>query len=593
MVMEANKASPHIVGREFVRQYYTLLHNAPDHLHRFYNQHSSFIHGGLDPNPENPETPLVIGQKNIHDKIQQLNFRDCHAKISHVDAQATLGDGVVVQVSGELSNDGHPMRRFTQTFVLASQSPKKYYVHNDIFRYQDMYQDDEDQVVRTEQEEHESDSQTNPDSSSTIMVQQPAVYYPTNVGMVNNNVGLVNGVVMHDEILKNISTQTIANQSIPVAIQQPAAVVASLPMAPTPVSVPMPIEPVVVPEHIIPLATAVTVSVQADIKESNQYLDAEISTGEDSESMDNSKDNTPTSMASSAPSKPPSFSYANLVKQGPNTIFAPAPQNDLAMSQPTPSFQAVTAQQQKFQHAEANAERNADRNPGGNQRAPASRPVREQRDQRDQRERKTSNSNYADSSCQLFLGNLPTKATEDQLREMFSIYGRVTELRVHANPTQKNPSQRPVKNYGFITFEDQQSVNNLLNAPSIYFPVIDDPSGQKLNVERKFRKDTGNGPQGSNGGGPRPQTNGGPNMDRGRNSNLGGGGGMNRNGSGQRDRGDRDSRGNGNGGGRDGGNRQFNRSERGSTGPRNGNGTGGPSTGGNSFGNNNTNNNRR
>lgn len=258
----------------------------------FYNQHSSFIHGGLDPNPENPETPLVIGQKNIHDKIQQLNFRDCHAKISHVDAQATLGDGVVVQVSGELSNDGHPMRRFTQTFVLASQSPKKYYVHNDIFRYQDMYQDDEDQVVRTEQEEHESDSQTNPDSSSTIMVQQPAVYYPTNVGMVNNNVGLVNGVVMHDEILKNISTQTIANQSIPVAIQQPAAVVASLPMAPTPVSVPMPIEPVAVPEHIIPLATAVTVSVQADIKESNQYLDAEISTGEDSESMDNSKDNS-------------------------------------------------------------------------------------------------------------------------------------------------------------------------------------------------------------------------------------------------------------------------------------------------------------
>lgn len=53
-----------------------------------------------------------------------------------VDAQATLGNGVVVQVTGELSNGGAPMRRFTQTFVLAAQSPKKYYVHNDIFRYQ-------------------------------------------------------------------------------------------------------------------------------------------------------------------------------------------------------------------------------------------------------------------------------------------------------------------------------------------------------------------------------------------------------------------------------------------------------------------------
>ena len=42
-----------------------------------------------------------------------------------------------VKVSGELSNNGEPMRRFMQTFVLAPQSPKKYYVHNDIFRYQD------------------------------------------------------------------------------------------------------------------------------------------------------------------------------------------------------------------------------------------------------------------------------------------------------------------------------------------------------------------------------------------------------------------------------------------------------------------------
>jgi len=43
---------------------------------------------------------------------------------------------LILQVSGELSNNGQPMRRFMQTFVLAPQSPKKYYVHNDIFRYQ-------------------------------------------------------------------------------------------------------------------------------------------------------------------------------------------------------------------------------------------------------------------------------------------------------------------------------------------------------------------------------------------------------------------------------------------------------------------------
>jgi len=40
-------------------------------------------------------------------------------------------------VIGELANNNGAMRPFVQTFVLASQSAKKYYVHNDIFRYQD------------------------------------------------------------------------------------------------------------------------------------------------------------------------------------------------------------------------------------------------------------------------------------------------------------------------------------------------------------------------------------------------------------------------------------------------------------------------
>uniref|UniRef100_A0A1B6C1L1 NTF2 domain-containing protein n=1 Tax=Clastoptera arizonana TaxID=38151 RepID=A0A1B6C1L1_9HEMI len=141
MVMEV-APSPQCVGREFVRQYYTLLNRAPTHVHRFYNNNSSFVHGGLD--TFNQEGKPAIGQKQIHQCIQQLNFRDCHAKITQVDSQATLGNGVVVQVTGELSNGGQPMRRFTQTFVLGSQSPKQYYVHNDIFRYQDMVFSDDD-----------------------------------------------------------------------------------------------------------------------------------------------------------------------------------------------------------------------------------------------------------------------------------------------------------------------------------------------------------------------------------------------------------------------------------------------------------------
>uniref|UniRef100_A0A673W1F8 GTPase activating protein (SH3 domain) binding protein 1 n=1 Tax=Salmo trutta TaxID=8032 RepID=A0A673W1F8_SALTR len=151
MVME--KPSAQLVGREFVRQYYTLLNQAPDYLHRFYGKNSSYVHGGLDNNGKPVES--VYGQSEIHKKVLALNFRDCHTKIRHVDAHATLNEGVVVQVMGELSNDMQPMRKFMQTFVLAPEGTvtNKFYVHNDVFRYQDEVFGDSDSEPPEESDE--------------------------------------------------------------------------------------------------------------------------------------------------------------------------------------------------------------------------------------------------------------------------------------------------------------------------------------------------------------------------------------------------------------------------------------------------------
>ncbi|XP_042626296.1 ras GTPase-activating protein-binding protein 1 isoform X3 [Cyprinus carpio] len=151
MVME--KPSAQLVGREFVRQYYTLLNQAPDYLHRFYGKNSSYVHGGLDNNGKPVEA--VYGQSEIHKKVMALSFRDCHTKIRHVDAHATLNEGVVVQVLGELSNNMQPMRKFMQTFVLAPEGTvaNKFYVHNDIFRYQDEVFGDSDSEPPEESEE--------------------------------------------------------------------------------------------------------------------------------------------------------------------------------------------------------------------------------------------------------------------------------------------------------------------------------------------------------------------------------------------------------------------------------------------------------
>jgi len=147
--------SPHCIGREFVRCYYTLLHDNPNKLHRFYLEQSTFVHG----NQADETAECVTGQRAIHDKIMSLNFEDCRTKIKHVDSQPTIHNGVVVQVSGELSNAGKMPRRFMQTFVLGSEAPRKYYVHNDIFRYQD-------EVFGSEPEEEEEEEEVVEDETS-------------------------------------------------------------------------------------------------------------------------------------------------------------------------------------------------------------------------------------------------------------------------------------------------------------------------------------------------------------------------------------------------------------------------------------------
>ncbi len=133
-----NPATPQQIGKAFVVQYYRLLHEHPESLHRFYSSTSTFMHD--DP------TKTVTGTELIAKRIEELSLKQRHVKIRQVDCHSTVGSSVVVQVCGEISTTSiidsqtQPiMKRFVQTFVLtpADNSKQKYYVHNDIFRYQD------------------------------------------------------------------------------------------------------------------------------------------------------------------------------------------------------------------------------------------------------------------------------------------------------------------------------------------------------------------------------------------------------------------------------------------------------------------------
>ncbi|KZT43572.1 hypothetical protein SISSUDRAFT_978294 [Sistotremastrum suecicum HHB10207 ss-3] len=120
---------PSEVGWQFVPQYYTYVNKQPDRLHCFYTKISTFIHG-----VEGEDVKPCYGQHEIHNKILSIGFQDCKVFIHSVDAQSSANNGIIIQVIGEMSNNGEPWRKFAQTFFLAEQ-PHGYFVLNDIFRF--------------------------------------------------------------------------------------------------------------------------------------------------------------------------------------------------------------------------------------------------------------------------------------------------------------------------------------------------------------------------------------------------------------------------------------------------------------------------
>lgn len=316
----------------------------------------------------NREATVVIGQKQIHSKIQQLNFHDCHAKISQVDSQATLGSGVVVQVTGELSNDGQPMRRFTQTFVLAAQSPKKYYVHNDIFRYQDVYGDEEAEVEsgRSENDEEvESESVEN----TSILAQAPAtIFYP--IPPAGQNVTIqpfvqqsqMNGVI-HEEIIQ-VPVQNLQQQSIPQQQQQqlpiPAPIIPIEPNLVPIITAPVTIQSPIVPSTIdinepVIIETTLKINENSPIETASEIIENEQQQQQQIEII-----NKPMEKIDLAPKeeiKPVSNepkTYANLFKSPTGLSFVSAPQ--YVSSAPQRQNTVSPPPQSKYQQDERRSE---------------------------------------------------------------------------------------------------------------------------------------------------------------------------------------------------------------------------------------------
>ncbi|MED6155583.1 hypothetical protein PIB30_006449 [Stylosanthes scabra] len=126
-----SRTSPpaHIVGSAFVDQYYHMLHESPELVHRFYQDISKF---------GRPEESGIMGitttMEDINKKILSLGYDELSVEIMSVDAQESHGGGVLVLVTGYIIGKDNIKQKFTQCFFLAPQE-KGYFVLNDILRY--------------------------------------------------------------------------------------------------------------------------------------------------------------------------------------------------------------------------------------------------------------------------------------------------------------------------------------------------------------------------------------------------------------------------------------------------------------------------
>uniref|UniRef100_A0A3Q3EI60 GTPase activating protein (SH3 domain) binding protein 1 n=1 Tax=Labrus bergylta TaxID=56723 RepID=A0A3Q3EI60_9LABR len=137
-------------------------------MHKSDNPESHIIHPGWS----NLESEDFFISQEIHKRVMALSFRDCHTN--------RHGTWRAWWCMGELSNNMQPMRKFMQTFVLAPEGTvaNKFYVHNDVFRYQDEVFADSDSEPPEESEDEVEEIEERVPSPDVAPEESAAFYDP-------------------------------------------------------------------------------------------------------------------------------------------------------------------------------------------------------------------------------------------------------------------------------------------------------------------------------------------------------------------------------------------------------------------------------
>lgn len=340
------------------------------------------------------------------------------------------------------------MRRFLQTFVLTPQSPNKYYVRNDIFRYHDeIFVEESDPPAEVDANaENHSESESFKQSDLT----EKDYTYQSN-GTINSTAATID------------QESTVADEAIDIQEDEP--------------------------DSVQEASTEVNTSMVDAHEEVKEDLEEE-----EEEEIEPSSDISHIMNTNQLMNEPKTKTYASMLRDksfpaaGSAPVVAiqakPAPialapvnpitNNDIAANVIEHS---VTAQPSVVPKNAAVAVPAA---------APTGFPPQRDRfikkvnnfnrrnESRESPKNTDSNAGEAEATYfkgaskkifpddhQLFIGNLMPECTEDDLGNVFSKYGKIMEVRINSQIHKPN-SNKAGRNYGFITFEDAAVVDQII-----------------------------------------------------------------------------------------------------------------------------------
>lgn len=544
--------TPKCVGREFVRQYYTVLNMAPHCLYRFYSNDSVFTRGD-DVNSGEP----IVGQTQIFKYVKTLDLKDCRAKILLIDSQPTVSDGIVIQVSGELTSNGGPMRRFMQTFVLMPQAENKYYLHNDIFRYQDqVFEDDVEGGESVEELQHQQEQQhqmveDTPPLMDESQQQQQHLHQHHHMVAEEHHVPAPQQMApqpdLHTQI--DMTQQEFYGHAHPqmngTMNHHEHEALHHINVQPSEPEVPAEPQPTMEHEESVAMTPVETVAEETEVNVPEEQQIEEEPEVEQLQSSETAQIYHPEPVPSppkeevrvEAPAPAAPRTYAAFFK--PSSAAPPnnSPYQNSAPQEAAPKVTAPPQQQDGYQQTQARdrptnrrggapatngyrrgppppsnhhemAQHNetneddwrSDEQQSSYRRSNNSRPPKEYSQSYSQ----SSNSSYTSYTdlCQVFVGNLPHHVDEAAVRGIFQKFGSIADVRINTGKSKMlagaaggKSGSNPTPNFGFVTFHEESSVKKCLED----LPITTD-DGHRLNVEEKKLR-MGGGGGGFGGGG--------------------------------------------------------------------------------------------